>query len=196
MKRTAAAAALILMLLSGAAMAYTSGVPTGLSGAPGDETCANCHDNLNNGSGWISVTAPPDYSAGETIDITVQVGHNGQRKWGFTLTALDDSNQPVGSFTVTDAVRTQLDVDGDTGREYMMHTAAGTDEEVLDQSNEWTFQWTAPASRAGVTFYACGVAANNASGTNGDFCYTEALNLSETAVSNGFSWGRIKGLFQ
>jgi len=195
MKRTAAAA-LILTLLSGAAMAYTSGVPTGLSGAPGEGTCANCHDNLNTGSGWMSITAPPDFEAGETIDVTVDMGHNGQRKWGFTLTALDAANEPVGTFTVTDPSRTQLDTDGGNGRQYMMHTEVGSDEDVLDGSLGWTFQWTAPAARSDVTFYASGVAANNGSGTNGDFSYTTMLSLSETAVQSGFSWSRIKSFFQ
>ena len=51
----------------GVAQAYTSGVPVGLTGAPGEATCAGCHDNLNTGGGWVSITAPNEYQAGETI---------------------------------------------------------------------------------------------------------------------------------
>ena len=103
-----------VLLAATGALAYTSGVPTGLTGAPGEDTCANCHDNLNTGPGGATITAPGTYSAGETIEVLVDVFHAGQEKWGLEITALDDSNQPVGQFVITDAVRTQLDVDGGT----------------------------------------------------------------------------------
>ena len=178
-------------------MAYSSGPPLGLTGAPGEGTCANCHDNLNVGPGWVSITVPSDYSAGETIDVTVQVGQTGQQRWGFSITALDDSNQPVGHFTITDPVRTEFDTDSGSGREYVMQTGVGSDAGVPDVSPGWTFQWTAPAARPGVTFYVCGVAANDAQGTNGDYVYTSASNLSETgAASSEVTWGRMKSLFR
>jgi len=186
----------MLFLVASVAQGYTPGVPTGLTGAPGEGTCANCHDNLNTGSGSVVVSAPTDYSAGETIEVFVQVSHNGQKKWGFEITALDDSDQPVGEFTITDAARTQLDVDGDNGRQYVMHTEAGTDEDVLDENPGWTFDWTAPAGRPDVTFYVCAVAANNGQGTNGDFCYTASLSSTVTAIEDASSWGRIKRLYQ
>jgi hypothetical protein len=185
-------------LLVVAAQAYTPGVPTGLSGAPGEETCAGCHDNLNTGPGGVSITAPSQYQAGETIDVRVDLWHDGQEKWGFELTALDESDQPVGSFAITDAVRTQLDTDSGTGREYVMHTEPGTDTGVLNASLGWDFQWTAPASRASVTFYVAAVAANDAQGTNGDFTYTTTLtsDQTETGVNADTSWGRVKELFR
>lgn len=186
----------IVLLSATCSFAYTSGVPTGLTGAPGEGNCAGCHGNLNTGSGGMAITANTNYSEGETIDVTVDVFHSGQRKWGFELTALDESGQPVGSFVLVDAARTQLDTDGDTGRDYVMHTEVGTDEEVLDASPGWLFQWTAPAGRPSVTFYACAVAANNGQGTNGDFVYTTSLSSDQTGVEDAMSWGRIKGLFR
>ena len=187
-----------VLLAATGALAYTSGVPTGLTGAPGEDTCANCHDNLNNGSGGVTISAPATYSAGETIEVFVQAFHGGQRKWGFEITALDDSNQPVGQFVITDAARTQLDVDGGNGREYVMHTEVGTDEDVLDTSPGWAFDWVAPAGRPAVTFYACAVAANNGQGTNGDFCYTASLSstLTETGLDDESTWSRIKRMYQ
>ena len=178
------------------AQAFTSGVPTGLTGAPGEGTCADCHDNLNNGSGAVNITAQTNYAEGEMIDVLVEVHHQGQVKWGFELTALDDSDQPVGQFVLVDTDRTQLDTDGGTGREYVMHTELGTDTGVPHSSLGWLFQWVAPAGRPSVTFYASAVAANNGSGTNGDFVYTTALSSGQTGLDSETSWSRIKGLFQ
>ena len=187
--------ALALLAATGA-YAFTPGVPTGLTGAPGEGTCANCHDNLNNGSGGVTITAQTEYQEGETIDVFVQVSHGGQRKWGFELTALDGLNEPVGQFVITDAERTQLDTDGETGRQYVMHTATGCDSGVPDTSPGWLFQWVAPAGRPSVTFYTAAVAGNNGSGSNGDFVYTAALSGTQTGLDDEVSWSRIKGLFQ
>jgi hypothetical protein len=187
----------LLLVLSGSVWAYSSGPPVGLTGAPGEGTCANCHGNLNVGPGWVSISAPSDYSAGETIEVAVEVGQTGQQRWGFEITALDGTGQPVGHFAITDAARTQLDVDGGSGREYVSHTSLGTDPGVHDVSPGWTLEWTAPPAREDVTFYASGVAANNAQGSNGDYVYTTNLSLSATGVaSTATSWGRIKGLFR
>jgi hypothetical protein len=79
-----------------------------------------------------------------------------------------------------------------------MHTEPGTDTGVLNASLGWDFQWTAPASRASVTFYVAAVAANDAQGTNGDFTYTTTLtsDQTETGVNADTSWGRVKELFR
>ena len=188
----------LLFLAAIGAQGYTPGVPTGLTGAPGEDTCANCHDNLNTGPGGATITAPTQYQAGETIDVQVDVFHTGQEKWGFELTALDDLDQPVGTFVLVDPDRTQLDTDGGTGRDYVMHTALGTDEGVLNASPGWVFQWVAPAARASVTFYVAAVAANDGQGTNGDYTYTATLSSTqtETGLDDETSWGRIKRLYQ
>jgi hypothetical protein len=196
-KKTAAVLSLVLVLaFAGSACAYTSGVPVGLTGAPGEGTCANCHDNLNNGPGSVMISAPGNYSAGETIDVSVQVEHAGQVKWGFELTALNSSNEVIGQLVISDGVNTQLDVDGGNGRQYVMHTEDGTYTGSPDAPPAWDFQWTAPATREPVTFYACAVAANDGSGTNGDFCYTDVLSLQQTGIEDETTWGRIKGLYR
>jgi hypothetical protein len=56
----------------------------------------------------------------------------------------------------------------------------------------------APAgAREAVTFYAAGVAADDAQGTNGDWVYTQTLTLSEsgTGTDDRSSWSRIKSLY-
>ena len=185
-----------VLLAATGSYAYTPGVPTGLTGAPGEGTCANCHDNLNNGSGGVTITAQTEYQEGETIDVFVEVSHMSQEKWGFELTALDDSNQPVGQFVITDSERTQLDTDGDTGRQYVMHTATGCDPGMMHASPGWLFQWIAPAGRPSVTFYTAAVAANNGQGANGDFVYTAVLSSTQTGLKDEMTWGNVKGLFR
>jgi hypothetical protein len=191
--------ALVLLAAAGS-YAYTPGVPTGLTGAPGEDTCADCHDNLNNGPGGVTITAQTQYQAGETIDVQVDVFQTGQEKWGFELTALDGSDQPVGQFVLVDPDRTQLDTDGGTGREYVMHTEVGTDTGVPNASPGWVFQWVAPAARASVTFYVAALAANDAQGTNGDYTYTTTLTSTQTetglAEPDATSWSRMKNLYR
>jgi hypothetical protein len=184
------------LTLPALALAYTSGVPTGLTGAPGEGTCANCHDNLNNGSGGISISAPYSCAPGETLEVTVDVHHMMQEKWGFELTCLDGLDQPAGHFIVTDPTRTQLDNDGDTGRDYMMHTATGSDEGHMNMCLGWTFEWVAPMdSRPQIVFYVAGVAANNGQGTNGDYVYTSSFAIDQTPVDEA-SWASIKALYR
>jgi hypothetical protein len=193
----AALIGLILALaVAGSAHAYTSGVPTGLTGAPGENTCADCHDNLNNGGGGISISAPYSCAPGETLEISVDMHHMGQHKWGFELTCLDGLDEPCGEFLIHDPDRTQLDMDGDNGRQYVMHTGLGTDEGHMNMCLGWTFEWVAPMDdHPQITFYAAGVAANDGQGTNGDYVYTEALAIEQTPV-DASSWGRIKQLYR
>ena len=185
-----------VLLVATWAQAFTPSVPPGLTGAPGEGTCADCHYNLNVCSGGVTITAQTEYAAAETVDVVVEVHHQGQVKWGFELTALDDSDQPVGQFVIVDAERTQLDTDGGNGRQYVMHTAAGTDTGVPHSSLGWLFQWVAPAGRPPVTFYTSAVAANNGSGTNGDFVYTATLSSTQTGLDAETTWSRVKGQFR
>ncbi|UCD63504.1 MAG: T9SS type A sorting domain-containing protein [Candidatus Zixiibacteriota bacterium] len=194
--RSYQAASLILALLAFVGVVWANSNGTNfeaLTGAPGESTCADCHNNLNTGSGSVSITAPADYNPGDTLDITVAVAHTGQSHWGFELTVLDDSDQPVGELLVTDAARTLKSVAG-TGREYVKQTSDGSDA-GKGNSTDWSFQWVAPPADAGaVTFYTASVAANQASGPNGDFTYTTThvmlvtdIRREETgSLPNGF----------
>jgi hypothetical protein len=74
MKALPATALLLVVVLSGAALAYSSGPPPGRTGAPAEGTCADCHDNLNNGTGWLTVSAPNEYAPGDTVDVFARLG--------------------------------------------------------------------------------------------------------------------------
>jgi len=178
--------------------AYSAGPPNGRTGAPGELTCAEgCHGNLNTGPGSITIVGPASYQPGDTIDLTVTAVHTGQSRWGFELTALDDSAQPTGTIIVTDALRTQVSTDGGTGRQYIKHTSTGTDAGVANISPGWTFKWASPAGPTGaVNFYAAGNAANNNGFSTGDFIYTDHIRYDENRLpTRSESWGGIKSLF-
>jgi hypothetical protein len=128
----------------GIVWANGGGPPDALTAAPGETTCADCHGNLDSGNGNVTITGPPSYAPGDTLDLVVVVQQNGRRKWGFEMTVLDDSDAPIGNLIISEPTRTQLSIDGATGREYVKHTAAGTDPGVAQQSPGWTVKWASP----------------------------------------------------
>jgi len=187
-----------LCLFTALAWAFSSNPPDARTGAPGESTCADCHGNLNSGIGGVSIAGPQSYQPGDTLDLTVIVQQSGQSRWGFEVTVLDESNDPVGNMLVYDGARTQLSTDGVSGREYVKHTLAGTDAGNTDISPGWVVRWVSPESTHGpVTFYAVGNAADNNGGSSGDFIYTASFSYDENQVeAENSTWGGIKSLFR
>jgi hypothetical protein len=171
--------------------------PNAFTGAPGEQTCALCHGNLNVGDGSIIITAPDTYIPGVWIDLTVQVAMDGQSRWGFELTVLDANDLPVGNIIETDPVHTQYSFDSTTGREYLKHTEAGTYDGWSDVSPGWEFTWVSPGNEARpVTFYIVGNAANGSGFPDGDYVYTQTLTYQDTGVDDKRTWGMIKALYR
>ncbi len=181
------------------AVAFSTGPPNERTGAPGEGTCADCHGNLNVGDGRIVVQADSPYVPGETVDVTVWVRDPGQIRWGFELTVLDGNNLPVGDLIVTEPTRTQVSVAGN-GRQYIKHTALGTDNGTPDESPGWSFQWASPAVDPGsVTFYIAGNAANGNFANTGDFIYTNVYIYDGShsfLIDDDTTWGMIKALYR
>ncbi|MBD0325880.1 MAG: hypothetical protein ICV68_05585, partial [Pyrinomonadaceae bacterium] len=156
--------------------AFSSGPPAGYTRAPGEEpeACAECHVNSDAGTGQISITAPQSYVPGQTYQITVTHTNNDQtrQRWGFQLTALDDSEQKAGTLAPLDNLTQVLDNQGPfPNRQYIEHTSLGTFFGQHDGAS-WTFNWTAPATDVGpVTFYAAGNHANGDGNSSGDNIY-------------------------
>lgn len=189
---------LLLAYAAGLLWANAAGPPDARTEAPGETTCADCHGNLNTGGGSITITGPPGYTPGDTIDLVIDIGQNGRRRWGFEITVIDDMGSPIGDLIIADPARTQLSIDGGTGRQYVKHTAAGTDAGTRTASPGWTVRWASPAGPHGpITFYAAGCAANNNNTESGDNIYTTLIRYDEhqlDAVSE--SWGAIKGMYR
>lgn len=173
-QRRLSLAVLVVFGLTALAIASSGGPPNARTGAPGESTCATCHDNLNVGEGALTLTAPGQYMPGDTVTIGVGLSQSGQSRWGFEATVLDSLAQAVGAILVLDTPRTQLSTAA-SGRQYVKHTATGTDPGVADNAPGWLFAWIAPAAPVGpITIYAAGNAADNDGSLNGDFIYTAA----------------------
>ncbi len=162
------------------------------TGAPGESTCANCHDNLNTGSGSITIDAPSGFAPGDTLDVTVTIQNPGQQRWGFEFTALDESNLAAGQLLVTDAARTVLS--SSSGKQYINHSQQGTDAGTANMTS-WSFRWVAPANPVNsVTFYTAGIAANDNGNTNGDSTYSTTHTMMASAADDDMS-GTMPAVF-
>src|ERR1043165_7554534 len=156
--------------------AFSAGPPAGYTGAPQEEpdACAECHVPPDAGTGHISITAPQTYVPGQTYQITVtHVNADPTRlRWGFELTALDDSNSKAGELQNTSSFTRIRDNQGPgNNRQYIEQNSSGT---FINQQGgaSWTFNWTAPSTTVGrVTFYVAGSQANNDGNTSGYFIY-------------------------
>ena len=197
MNRNTKAIFYILVVVVAAASAWANSDGTqfeGVTGAPDETTCADCHANLNTGSGSVSFSAPGGYTPGDTLEITVSMNHPGQSIWGFEFTALDGSDLPAGAILVTDVDRT-VSTTALSGRQYIAQTILGTDAGSAT-STQWTFNWVAPESDIGqIDFYVAGVAGDEASGPNGDYTYTTTHSMLATSVV-GFEGPGLPESFQ
>ncbi|MBS1797149.1 MAG: VCBS repeat-containing protein [Acidobacteria bacterium] len=167
--------------LAPAARASGAGPVPGVTGAPGEVNCTNCHIQ-NSGPGQFTITAPASYAPGQTYQITVrhQTSDSSRRRWGFQLTALAGTTPAAVFGNLTAA--TQI-VDGAAGRKYIEHTTAGS---FAGQAGGalWTFNWTAPATNLGpVTLYAAGNEANNDGTADGDQIYLTSVTIQPPAVA-------------
>ena len=163
---------LLFVASTGSAFAFSFGPPEGLTGAPNEANCTQCHvgNALNDSDDALMLTIPETYQPNEVYTIVVNLSRAGQSRWGFEMTALDDNGARAGSFKVSDAANTQLKEKD--SKQYIMHTSAGSAQGTNDE-NQWTVEWTAPDADIGpITFYAAGNAANGDFGITGDYIYT------------------------
>lgn len=168
-----------LMLVAGAALAFTGGPPDARTNAPGETTCTDCHGTfpLNSGSGMLALTGLPErYIPGETYDLSLTLSDPDAARWGFELTILEDGGSSTGAITVTDD-GTQTSTTGD--RDYLKHNVFGVYPGTTGSAS-WVFQWTAPAEGTGaVNLYAVGNAANNDFLMTDDRIYATSFGAEE-----------------
>jgi len=118
--------------------------------------------------------------------LTVTLAQQSRLRFGFQLTAIDDSGKQAGALTPNDGnTQIQFNNVGGNQRQYINHTSSGSNP-VSPGQGSWTFKWTAPAQSAGrVTFYISGNAANGNFTTSGDTIYTRSDSLQPApALSN------------
>ncbi len=167
---------LLVSLLPMSVFAFSSGPPDGTAGdPPAMNNCTQCHSSfgVNEGDGSVDVITLTSYDPGEGYSVSVEVTDPNASRWGFELIAMDDQNNPVGSMELLQASRTQL------SGNYIKQTSGGTDPGQTG-SNQWSFNWFAPAPGTGdVTFYVAANAANNNFSTSGDHIYTNTFVMTE-----------------
>jgi hypothetical protein len=147
---------------------FSGGSPGGKSGSPIDNAnCTQCHAGATNPiDGWIASDIPDEgFTAGETYLITLNATDEDAARFGFELTA-ESGDSKIGTFTITDADRTQLKATSNS----VTHTFTGTD--PIGHDITWSFEWTAPdPSPDEVSFYAAINAANGNGQNSGDKVY-------------------------
>lgn len=167
----------------------------GHTGAPGESDCTGCHAGANNsGPGTLTFDIGggiTQYVPGQTYLGTVTMLQSSVNKFGFACLALKNSNNTTtGAFSLIDATRTRLYVDGT--RNYVSHKPCAADASTVG-TNQWTFNWQAPSTDVGtITLYVGSLASNHSHSTTGDNAYSAQIQLSPSPtgineVSKGFS---------
>lgn len=167
-----------LIVASLALIANGSGAPEGLSGAPGESNCTECHlGTVNSGSGRVRIEAvnATAYTPGQTLRIRVIVEDSAASRFGFQLSVRPESNPRISAGKLAAVNNSTQILPGGT-QEWATHTLAGS---RVTSPATFELDWTAPASDAGpVVFYAAGNAANGNGQNTGDRIYTTSLKLS------------------
>lgn len=180
------------------AYGFAAGPPAGRTGAPGEQTCVQCHTGtLNSGQGSVAIEGvPAAYEPGQEYTLTVRVSHPDRRRWGFQITALDAENRPAGTIAAINRNLTRV-ANGTgnlQGRVYVEQTTMGTFNGQANSAS-WDVRWTAPAEDIGqITFYAAGNAANGNNASSGDNVYTTSTPTGASAptiIAPAFKKGKI-----
>jgi uncharacterized protein (TIGR03437 family) len=196
--------------------AFASGPDAGVSGVPGEESCAGCH-NGPAGQGSVTVTFPTGlgYTPGVKQHLVVTITDSTQRRWGFQLTArlATSPGTQAGTFTpgtdgYTQLVCTQANFRSQTfgntcatngmPLQYIEHTQNGTRPGVRSPVG-FEFDWTPPAANTdNLIIYVAANAANGDNSERGDHIYLAKYTLTPpgaqtqspviTSVVNGASF--------
>ena len=158
-----------------------AGSPGGKTGAPGDQTCTQCHSGtVQSGTGFQTVVLTNDmgqmvtnYIPGESYTVTVGM-LTLNAKNGFEIVALTPTNAQAGSVSITNATTTKTVTFG--GKTRITHKSSGT------SSNNWSFEWTAPTTNVGdVTFYLATNVSNSNNNDSGDAIRTSQHVIGSSA---------------
>ncbi len=190
------AAAALFIMISAVNKPVSSGAPSSSTGAPDEQTCGmtTCHDDNSMNSGTANLTIEVGKFGDnqyEGLPIKIKISDPGKIRFGFQVTALNESNKKVGQFVITDSLRTQI-IGGKVSlpdRDYLTYTYFGT---LSDKAGvtEWESNWkpTGTDKTGKVTFYVAAIAANNDGEDKGDFVYT---TKASTAWENTLNTNKL-----
>ena len=152
----------------GEVKANSSGPQGSRTGAPAiggfiaEPTCmTGCHtgNTLNSSLGSMTITGLPNYYfPGQEVTGTVTISHPNRSRFGFQLTALNETGGRAGTLDAIDRTRTQV-INGLSSfgnRRYIQHSFSGIDFSP-GSPGTWNFFWRAPETASGpINFYASG----------------------------------------
>jgi hypothetical protein len=165
---------------------FSSGGQSGLTGAPGENNCTQCHSGTTQDGSSENTFAIADgftpvasYTPGSTYNMTVVMNSNPDKK-GFSAVVLDGTDSNAGSVTGSAVGGTQNFAAG--GRQYVSHTTTSN----TNTTTFWAWEWTAPAVGTGpVTVYVASNATNDDGSTAGDVIYLSQHIVPEAGASIG-----------
>ena len=169
------------------------------SGAPGEVNCSGCHSGVvNTGPGTVNYIIGDGsfhYSPSELYTLFLTITQDDVNQFGFQTTALKSSNNTTaGTMILTDTQNTKL-LYGNN-RVYVGHTVCGADAYPAG-SQQWSFQWEAPASDVGdIDFYLSSLATNHSHSSYGDNTYVQTITLSPLQsvtleIDNNEGWNLV-----
>ncbi|OYU95688.1 MAG: hypothetical protein CFE21_11155 [Bacteroidetes bacterium B1(2017)] len=186
---------IVMALLVGvteSVISYSSGPPSGLSNAPGDGNCTNCHSGspITSGSTWSGITltragglsnVAPNSSNAMTLTFSSAIS----TRFGFELLVLpssaSSSSASVGTFTVGSSSDVQTVSATSPTRVYLEHTYAGSS--ASSGTKSWTFNWQTPVGfTGGATFYVAVNEADDDNSSAGDNIYVKTFSTTVLPV--------------
>ena len=160
----------------------------GVSGAPGEGTCADsgCHSSyaLNSGTGSVTISSADltnwNYVPGNTYTISVTVAQTNIGLFGLCFEALKPSGDNAGTLVAGTGTQIKTKTVGGVVRRSITHN---TNTGASSNSHTFTFTWNAPATDEGaIMFYVSGMASNGNGNTAGDRIYTSSQEVTSGAV--------------
>jgi hypothetical protein len=162
----------------------SSGPGGNRTGSPGSSgNCSGCHSNAQV-SGAVDIVVKDQngntvisYVPNNKYTISVNASGNSS-KFGFQFTAMNSSNQKIGTYGTAPAKTTVYN----SGQAQIWgHNSPAT----TSQNATWTIEWTAPAAGSGeITMYTASVISNSSNSDNGDFVATKNLKLTESSTNS------------
>ncbi len=162
----------------------SSGPGGNRTGSPGSAgNCSGCHSNAQV-SGSVDIVVKDlngnivtSYIPNTKYTISVNASGNSS-KFGFQFTAMNSSNQKVGTYGTAPAKTTVYN--SGQAQIWGHNSPAST-----SQNATWTIDWTAPAAGNGdITLYTASVISNSNNSDNGDFVATKNIKLTEGATNS------------
>ena len=193
-------AVVLILFVTAVAYAKITGPDAGYTNAPGDlGNCTSCHDTFhdpNVGPGSVRMNdVPAVYNPGQQYTVSVTVQQGGRQRFGFQLTALDQTGKRAGTL---ESLGSETQVNPETGaggRQYIEHTEAGTFPNGA-ASRTWQVRWTAPSTDIGtVRFWFAGNGANGDGTNQNDYIYTSSASSdSPTSAVNVSLQSNLSGM--